>query len=60
MLPMPPAQPTTPTAPATPVTPQKTEKTPTAPAVGPAPSSYDGDEQIRINNEPFKSEVIHF
>lgn len=60
MLPMPPAQPTTPTAPATPVTPQKTETTPTAPAVGPAPSSYDGDEQIRINNEPFKSEVIHF
>ena len=63
MLPMPPAQSTTPTAPAapaTPVTPQKPETTPTPPAVGPAPSSYDGDEQIRINNEPFKSEVIHF
>lgn len=31
-----------------------------APAVGPSPSSYDGDDQIRINTEPFKSEVIHF
>ena len=63
MLPMPPAQSTTPAAPATPatpVTPQKPETTPTPPAVGPSPSSYDGDEQIRINNEPFKSEVIHF
>ena len=46
MLPMPPAQSTTPTAPATPVTPQKPETTPTPPAVGPSPSSYDGEEDI--------------
>lgn len=33
---------------------------PSVPMTGPSPSSYDGDDQIRVNTEPFKSEVIHF
>lgn len=39
---------------------QDVQETKPTPSVGPSPSSYEGDDQIRINTEPFKSEVIHF